>query len=416
MKEPVISIADLLLWRITGELSEGEQQILEDWLNASPNNRRLLEALDDESYFNAHWRQFNQIDTASSWEVLKARAKAGGYMSDGGFVGQTKRLFRSTAAIYVMVIGASIIGLILYFRPGHKTPVIASEPVLAAAVSSDLTLTYGNQPAISFDAGIHDSTIVRGNLSFRLRGSTLSIHSLSAPLSELPYTGGEHFSIHSPTGSQYQVVLPDSSLVLMNAQAEIDVSAGYGRLNRRIQLKGEAHFEISPTLPYLAFIVGVIPPEPLQSLFTGNTGLDITAKGTSFDVRANPENQSIRVVLSHGSIMIQRPDDSPRYVDSGMAYLLDKDGKVLILPSSTLYGVDSWKNGEFYFEFEPVENILGELSRWYGVKIMYPKTRFTDSFQVSGPRKKGIEFLLDQMKATDRFHYRESNDTIYVSH
>jgi transmembrane sensor len=416
MKENVVSVADLLLWRITGELREGEQQILEDWLNASPDNRRLLEALDDETYFNTHWRQFNEIDTASSWEALQARAIARGYTGNGGFTGQAKLFFRSTAAIYVMVIGVLITGLILFLTTGHKAPVVAIQPVPAAAVTSDLTLTYGNQPAIAFDAGIRDSTIIRGNLSFQLRGSILFIHSLSGAGNGLPYTGGEPFTIHSPTGSQYQVVLPDSSLVLMNAQAQIDVSAGYGRLNRRIQLKGEAHFEISRELPNLAFIVGVIPPEPLQSLFAANTGLDITARGTSFDVRANPENQSIRVVLSHGSIMIQRPDDSPRYVDSGMAYLLDKDGKVRILPSSMLYGVDSWKNGEFYFEFEPVENILGELSRWYGVTIKYPKTRFTDSFQVSGPRKKGIEFMLDQMKATDRFHYRESNDTIYVSH
>ena len=414
MKEPVISIADLLLWRITGELREREQQILEDWLNASPDNRRLLEALDDETYFNTHWRQFNQINTASSWEVLQARAIAAGYMGNGGFIGQTIRFFRSTAAIYVMVIGA-LIGLILYFTTGHKTPVVATHPLPAAAVAPDLTLTYGDQPAIAFDAGIHDSTIIRGNLSFRLRGSILFIHSLSAAGGELPYTGGDSFRILSPAGSQYQLVLPDSSLVLMNARAQIDVSAGYGRLNRRIKLKGEAHFEINRDLPDLAFIVGVIPPQPLKPLFAANAGLDITARGTSFDVRANPENQSIRIVLDSGRIMIQRPDDIPRYVDPGMAYVLDRNGKVRILPSSMLYGVDSWKNGEFYFEFEPVENILGELSRWYGVTIKYPKTKFTDSFQVSGPRKKSIEFMLDQMKATNRFHYRESNDTIYVS-
>ena len=183
------------------------------------------------------------------------------------------------------------------------------------------------------------------------------------------------------------------------------------------------HFEVNPIhqsisrpkLPSLAFVVGVVPPAALDSLFKDNTSLDITATGTSFDVRANEKDRSIRATLARGKISVQRPGGKAQTLEPGYAYILEDTGAVHILPSDSLHGRDSWKNGEFFFENEPVITIMEELSRWYNVRITYQAT-FTDSFFVTGPRNQPINFLLDQMKATHRFTYKESHDTVYVSH
>ena len=61
MKEPDGHIVDLLLWRQSGELSENERAILDDWINTSAELRCLVEDLENVEWFNQAWRRYNGI-------------------------------------------------------------------------------------------------------------------------------------------------------------------------------------------------------------------------------------------------------------------------------------------------------------------------------------------------------------------
>jgi hypothetical protein len=63
MKEPDSYIVDLLLWRMSNELGDNEQAVLEDWMHSSEEHRRLVEDLDNNDWFSNAWRRFNQINS-----------------------------------------------------------------------------------------------------------------------------------------------------------------------------------------------------------------------------------------------------------------------------------------------------------------------------------------------------------------
>lgn len=415
MKESTFDISDLLLWRISGELRQGELQLLEDWLNASPANRRLMEALDNDEYFNEHWKKFNEIDVDTSWRILQARVAARGQHK-----GTAVYFLRRYAAVWVLLL-LVILGLILHSVSTNKPPAIVVAPSSPGLSFSSLTLSCEGHPTIAFDSKTEDSLITMENISFRRQGNKLFVHYLAdEPAST---TNNKPFTLISPAGSKYEVTLPDGTTALMNARAELTVSAGYGLRNRNVRLRGEVYFEVKPIheptvhleLPSLAFVVSVIPPDALAHLFKSGVGLDITDKGTSFYVRANEKDKSIRAILTKGNIVVRRPGAEPQSINPDNAYVLDETGLSRILPSISLPGSDSWKKDEFNFKNEPVSTIMDELSRWYNVQVSY-EANFADSFLVSGPRNQPINFLLDQMKATHHFDYRMSHDTVYVSH
>ncbi|WP_431213613.1 FecR family protein [Puia sp. P3] len=159
-------------------------------------------------------------------------------------------------------------------------------------------------------------------------------------------------------------------------------------------------------------------PEPLKHLFRSIgmefPGLSITVRGTNFDVRANPEDHSIRTMLLRGTIEVRRPGSAPGTLKEGNAYIFGETGQARIVQLKDLAGQDAWKNNEFYFDNAPVGAIMAELSRWYGVPIKCPDD-FTDPFVFTGSRNQPIRSVLDQLKATRHFNYKITRDTIFVS-
>jgi ferric-dicitrate binding protein FerR (iron transport regulator) len=96
-----------------------------------------------------------------------------------------------------------------------------------------------------------------------------------------------------PMGSRSQVKLPDGSIVWLNAASTLAYNNNFNsKTKREVTLIGEGFFKVK-TNPEKPFVVKV-------------NSLDIMAYGTSFNVKAYPEEKEVTTTLVEGEVKIKK--------------------------------------------------------------------------------------------------------------
>lgn len=206
-------------------------------------------------------------------------------------------------------------------------------------------------------------------------------------------------TIETGYGEERQVALSDGSVVWLNARSKISYEED---APRTIQLNGEAFFEVAKdkTRPFT-----VETPDHLT----------VRALGTSFNVKAYPENTYTETTLLTGKVevssenyfeekIIMLPNDNVRVVKA--------DGIPIKRIIQNKQQVLAWRTGKIRFENTPFKNIANDLSNQLNVKLVFENesiavSRFTASFDKSTP----VEEMLEILKASKNFEYHLNQRT-----
>ncbi|MEM7107490.1 MAG: FecR domain-containing protein [Bacteroidota bacterium] len=163
---------------------------------------------------------------------------------------------------------------------------------------------------------------------------------------------------------QKEVVLPDRSKVLLNAESKLHYNKLTWALDRSLTFEGEGYFEV---------VEG--------SAFTVNSTNGTTrVLGTSFNIYARAGNYEVS--CSSGRVQVDIPNRSQRVLDPGLSTSnSDESTNPIPFEKSRVLG---WKKGEFYFESQPLADVLATVERQYDVKIISQQTdlkrRYTGFF------------------------------------
>ncbi len=206
-------------------------------------------------------------------------------------------------------------------------------------------------------------------------------------------------TISTQKGSKSRLELPDGTTVWLNAGSTIEYEESFGKTSRSIKLTGEAYFDVvhNSKLPFLIH----------------TAALDVKVLGTVFNVRAYPEEHITEAALVKGSIEVSfpgRPSDkiilSPNEkVSVKNKQVIQKEttafnkqpinedisSSVVVSPvsyqhSDSSIAETSWVYNKLVFRNRPFEEIIAEMSRWYGIDFDINNTtlagkRFTATFQ-----------------------------------
>lgn len=172
------------------------------------------------------------------------------------------------------------------------------------------------------------------------------------------------FKIATPKGGTYQARLPDGSKVWLNSASSITYSKSTinGLGARRVNLTGEAYFEVS---------------KDKQHPFIVTTRKQVvTVLGTHFNISSYENQVADKTTLIEGSVRVDLAADSGKIMSTKTEILkpgeqaVTSESKILVAhPDPKI--ASSWKDGDFVFNNEPLEDILKEVSRWYDVEIEY---------------------------------------------
>ncbi|MEN8226812.1 MAG: FecR family protein [Bacteroidota bacterium] len=238
-------------------------------------------------------------------------------------------------------------------------------------------------------------------------------------------------TIESPFGSRTRICLPDSTYVVLNAGSTLRYPADFlGRKGREVLLSGEGFFEVR---------------KQKQNEFVVKVGdIGITALGTSFNVKAYPEEAVIEATLVEGLLRINRGDSKEGVIIlrpnekislvKGEGGILREDagqasvGKVKSLQIQKIpirevqvkRRIDpiteiSWKEKEWVIRGETMEELSVMLERRYNIDIVLGDEE-VGSFSFSGTLKdETLQQVLYAIRATAPVDYQIEGSRVVLT-
>lgn len=160
-------------------------------------------------------------------------------------------------------------------------------------------------------------------------------------------------------GEQRSVDLPDGTRIALAPGSQLRVDPAYGRTERRVDLEGEAWFEVRHDVS-----------RPFRVHAGATTVEDL---GTEFVVRALPGASLVRVVVVSGSASLHRTgapaDEGVTLQARDVGTLAAGDARPTVERGVEVGPLVAWHEGRLDFEAARLDSVVVELSRWYGVTI-----------------------------------------------
>ena len=226
------------------------------------------------------------------------------------------------------------------------------------------------------------------------------VNSTKADFSRVKATSGEPEmkTISTPRGKDYELVLSDGTVVLLNADSKITVPTRFTGNKRTVKLVGEAYFKVSKN-KHRPFIVE-----------TGN--LYTKVLGTEFNLKAYPHSD-VNVTLIKGSVAVNaegkevmlKPGENAEYSEN-------KDIEVTTVDTE---GYIQWKDGYFYFDNVPLIDVVRDLGRWYNVNIeIRNNSLMSYRLHFIASRKASIKEFVDNLNEFNYLHVVHKDNKLII--
>jgi len=213
-------------------------------------------------------------------------------------------------------------------------------------------------------------------------------------------------TLSTPRGGQYNVTLPDGTIVWLNAATSLRFPTAFTGKERRVEIKGEAYFEVAKNAAK-PFIVKA-----------GNE--EIKVLGTHFNVTAYSYDKVIKTTLLEGQVEVTLTNSPKSEVASNSIILepgqqsqLDRNNGLTVV-AADLEEVVAWKNGYFVFANENIESIMLKIARWYDVKVSLEVDPLNRDFTGNISRTQNVSEVLNMLELTGEVHFKIEGKSITV--
>lgn len=155
-----------------------------------------------------------------------------------------------------------------------------------------------------------------------------------------------YFEVTAPYNAKKRVVLPDSSIVWLNAGSKLTYTSNFNRKNRLVYLEGEGYFQISrnKNLPFIVDAFGFL----------------VEGGQTEFNVKAYNDEPIIEAILVEGKVWLNhrtetiasdislgRKYKATFYKQLSEAALSHGQPRLVISPNVDPTPLISWKNNQY---------------------------------------------------------------------
>ena len=207
-------------------------------------------------------------------------------------------------------------------------------------------------------------------------------------------------TIQVPRGGEYSLTLADGTRVWLNSQSSLRFPVAFRGEERRVQLTGEAYFEVTPGRK--RFIVET-------------KSVAVRVLGTAFDVNAYEDETVIRTTLVRGKVEILAGGKEACVLQPGQQSVVERaTGKTGVLQVNTsLY--TQWKDGRFVFRDHTLEDIMRTLARWYDMEYEFvdPGLQQQRFYGVIN-RFEDVKGLLAQFEKTGKVKFEYEGNRVII--
>jgi transmembrane sensor len=269
-----------------------------------------------------------------------------------------------------------------------------NKAILTLSNGKKISLTDANQGELIKQSGISISKTKDGQLVYQVKEHS-GLSSSGIP---------EYNTVETPRGGQYQVNLPDGTKVWLNAGTSLQFPLSFLNVKtRKVVLSGEAYFEVEK--------------DASKPFIVQSDRQLVQVLGTHFNVNAYADEMLVKTTLLEGSVKVSLPENKGgdfRVLEAGeQAQIKDHSTSIVVSHVDTQMEL-AWKNGQFSFENEPIENIMRQISRWYDVEVIYEDNVTGKTVWGTITRYGKVSKVLSILEKTGKIHFKVEGRRIIV--
>jgi transmembrane sensor len=316
-----------------------------------------------------------------------------------------KKTFKLWRRISIVAASVAFLAICIYFFSSHNEIIkqiqddVLVRDIVPGKVGATLTLANGEKIRLSDaangelaeEAGVVINKSADGQVVYQITGRHPGPGQKAQQV--------KYNTLSTARGENYQLRLPDGSLVWLNAASSLTYPTILDETGiRRVKLEGEAYFEIFKDKKH-PFVVE-------------SKGQNVEVLGTHFNIKAYPD-ENIKTTLLEGSVKISAQGKTKILQPGQQSELLPE--AIQVQTVETLDAID-WKEGYFMFNRENLESVMNRIARWYNVDVSYedPELKKEILFgKVS--RFDDLGRVLNVLEGGDVIRFKIKNKTIIVS-
>ena len=201
-------------------------------------------------------------------------------------------------------------------------------------------------------------------------------------------------------GGEYRIVLADGSEVWVNSESELVYPVRFAGEKRVVRLKGEAYFKVQADADH-PFVVEA-------------NGVEVAAVGTEFNVNSRKE-KVVESVLVKGRVEVENGTRQVMLTPNQLV-VCDVETSGIVVKEVDVRKYIDWKNGDFVFSDDRLEDVMNKLALWYDCDVVYADAELKE-IRLSGDMKRygEVEEFLHFLKISTGAHFSVKNKTIVVS-
>ncbi len=310
MRESLDVNIPILSAYLTGEISPGERELIDQWINADPKHREWVDQLQASTY----------VDEPPALDVAALRAR----------IAERTGAKLNTPGIPIE-------------RSSGRTDWQGSQPELLTSIAHIATApASGQRSVLRRTATWYSATSIALTVLALFVGWRSSELRLNSKLSN-------DVSVYTTQpGQRSAITLPDGSTVQLSVASRLEVPANYSTGNRTLRLSGEAFLTVA---------------HQKNSPFTIVAGPSTTrVLGTSFLVRAYEGDSVAFIAVRDGKVAV-----GSRVLSAMQQVFVSATGpRTVQRAERAQFGLAS---GILAFANTPLQDAIPSLNRWYDVDV-----------------------------------------------
>lgn len=214
-------------------------------------------------------------------------------------------------------------------------------------------------------------------------------------IEKAPVQTTNDMTVYVESGERSTVVLPDGTKINLNSETQLTYDTeSFNRELCEIRLDGEAYFQVAKNRK---------KPFIIQT-----NHLQVEVLGTEFNLRARKDELTTEVNLVKGKVMLtnpQNPEQAVILVPNHRAIFNENTGLINVDKIDSLNAAP-WLRGELTFYATPIQTVLKEIERSYGINFTMTHSEIiTDDLFTGTFSTINLHETLEILKMHYKFNY-----------
>lgn len=212
---------------------------------------------------------------------------------------------------------------------------------------------------------------------------------------------GNEYAVNVALGQKAEITLPDGTQVWLNSGSTLRYGNGYGYDERCVTLTGEAFFDVRKSTQRFVVRAG---------------DLAVTVHGTSFNVKAYEEEETVTATLVSGSIEVRAEDGGREMLrpHDKLTYHARKKSFTKTFVED-VEDVSLWCRNQLVFNGETLGDVAAILHRMYNMEIIFASERAKEQKFTGVIKNNSLMNVLETLSLTAPIRCTLQGNTIVIT-